>query len=50
VDAIFGNSIHDFAMLERARDAYAVNPNRDLAERATQLGWTVYWPESGRRG
>ena len=44
VDAVFGNSMHDFAMLERARDAYAVNPNRDLEVKATELGWNLYWP------
>jgi len=36
--------MHDFAMLERARDAYAVNPNRDLEVKATELGWNLYWP------
>jgi HAD superfamily phosphoserine phosphatase-like hydrolase len=50
VDAVFGNSMHDFAMLERARDAYAIHPNRDLEQRAAELGWTVYWPENSRRG
>ena len=45
VDAVFGNSMHDFAMLEQARDAYAIHPNRDLEARATELGWTVYWPD-----
>jgi len=45
VDAVFGNSMHDFAMLERAKSAYAVNPNADLAAMATELGWSVYWPE-----
>ncbi len=50
VDAVFGNSIHDFAMLEKARNAYAIHPNRELETRATELGWTVYWPEASRRG
>jgi phosphoserine phosphatase len=50
VDAVFGNSMHDFAMLERARNAYAIHPNRELETRATELGWTVYWPESAKRG
>lgn len=45
VDAVFGNSMHDFAMLERAQKAYAVNPNADLEARALELGWTVYWPQ-----
>ncbi len=50
VDAVFGNSMHDFAMLERGRNAYAIHPNRELEMRATELGWTVYWPESAKRG
>jgi phosphoserine phosphatase len=44
VDVCFGNSIHDAAMLEIARHAFAVNPNPDLEKIATQKGWTVYWP------
>jgi phosphoserine phosphatase len=44
VDAVFGNSMHDFAMLEQAARAYAINPNPDLAARAKELGWTVYHP------
>jgi phosphoserine phosphatase len=47
VDAAFGNSIHDFAMMEKAKNAYAVNPNPDLAAKASELGWAVYWPEVG---
>lgn len=46
VDAVFGNSMHDFAMLEKARSAYAIHPNPDLEARATELGWTVFWPEA----
>jgi phosphoserine phosphatase len=49
VDAVFGNSMHDFAMLEKARDAFAIHPNRDLETRANELGWTVYWPENAKR-
>ena len=45
VDAVFGNSMHDFAMLEKAKEAYAINPNPDLAAKAAELGWNVYWPE-----
>jgi len=45
VDAVFGNSMHDFAMLEKAGTAYAVNPNPDLEARAKLLGWKVYCPE-----
>lgn len=49
VDAVFGNSMHDFHMLEIARDAYAINPNPDLVPEAEQRGWTIYWPDSVRR-
>ena len=45
VDAVFGNSMHDAAMLELARHAYAVNPNPDLETRASARGWTVYRPD-----
>jgi phosphoserine phosphatase len=43
-DAVFGNSIHDLAMMELARHAFAINPNADLEEIARQRGWTVYHP------
>lgn len=43
-DAVFGNSMHDAAMLEIAKNAYAVNPNPDLEQLARQRGWTVYKP------
>jgi phosphoserine phosphatase len=46
VDAVFGNSIHDAAMLRLAANAYAINPNPDLAAIAEQQGWRIYWPES----
>ena len=45
VDAVFGNSMHDFAMLEKAKRPFVINPNPDLALRARELGWTVYSPE-----
>lgn len=45
VDAVFGNSMHDFHMLGIARDAYAVNPNPDLVPEAEKHGWTIYWPD-----
>lgn len=48
VDAVFGNSIHDAAMLELARCAYAVNPNPDLEQIASERGWMVYWPEKSQ--
>jgi len=45
VDAVFGNSVHDLAMLEIARRPFAINPNADLARAAAERGWTVYWPD-----
>lgn len=48
VDAAFGNSIHDAAMLSLARHAFAVNPNPDLEKVAQIHGWAVYRP--GREG
>ena len=46
VDAVFGNSMHDFAMLEKAKMAYAIHPNPELEAKAAALGWKVYWPEA----
>jgi HAD superfamily hydrolase (TIGR01490 family) len=43
-DAVFGNSRWDLAMLELAKNAYAVNPNPDLEAIARERGWTVYRP------
>ncbi len=45
VDAVFGNSIHDAAMLELARHPFAVNPNPDLEALARPRGWTIYRPD-----
>jgi HAD superfamily hydrolase (TIGR01490 family) len=45
VDMVFGNSIHDAAMLELARKPYAINPNPDLRQIAQQRGWTIYDPD-----
>ena len=44
VDAVFGNSIHDYAMLELAKWPFCINPNPDLQKLAEQKGWPVYWP------
>jgi phosphoserine phosphatase len=49
VDAVFGNSVHDYAMLELARDPYAINPNPDLEAAAQKNNWNVYWPEAVSR-
>ncbi len=45
VDAVFGNSVHDQAMLEMAKYPFCVNPNPDLEQIARERGWPVYWPE-----
>ena len=44
MEAVFGNSIHDQAMLEMAKWPFCVNPNPDLEHVARERGWTVYWP------
>jgi phosphoserine phosphatase len=44
VDAVFGNSIHDYAMVEIAKWPFCVNPNPDLAKLAEEKGWPVYRP------
>jgi len=44
VDAVFGNSVHDQAMLEVAKYPFCVNPNPDLEEVARTRGWPVYKP------
>ncbi len=51
-EAVFGNSIHDLAMLEMARKPYAVNPSTELQREAESRGWEVYWPgaEVGAEG
>jgi len=43
-DAVFGNSIHDAAMLEIAQHAFPINPTPALSEIAGQRGWAVYYP------
>jgi phosphoserine phosphatase len=45
-DAVFGNSVHDAAMLAMARQAFPVNPTPGLVERSAQEGWAVYYPGS----
>jgi phosphoserine phosphatase len=45
-DAVFGNSIHDAAMLQMAARAFPVNPTPDLAEMAAQRAWPVFYPEA----
>ena len=45
-DAVFGNSIHDLAMLEMARNAFPVNPSPALLAAAAKNGWGYYRPNS----
>jgi phosphoserine phosphatase len=57
-DAVFGNSVHDAAMLSIARTqhdprtqkkitgAFPVNPSAALLERSAAEGWPVYFPAS----
>jgi phosphoserine phosphatase len=45
-DAVFGNSIHDAAMLSIARRAFPVNPSPALLEQSALEGWAVYYPAS----
>jgi phosphoserine phosphatase len=47
-DAVFGNSVHDAAMLSIARRAFPVNPTPALLERSVQENWAVYFPASVR--
>ena len=45
-DAVFGNSVHDLAMLEIARHAYPVNPSPALLKAAAKRGWGYFLPAS----
>ena len=45
-DAVFGNSVHDAAMLAIARRAFPVNPSPALVERSAREAWPVYYPAS----
>lgn len=43
-DAVFGNSVHDAAMLAIARRAFPVNASAALQERSAAEGWSIFWP------
>ncbi len=43
-DAVFGNSIHDLAMLEIAAHAFPVNPSPALLEAAARNRWGYFRP------
>jgi phosphoserine phosphatase len=45
-DAVFGNSIHDLAMLEIARCAFPVNPSPALLQAAAKNGWGYFRPQA----
>jgi phosphoserine phosphatase len=47
-DAVFGNSVHDAAMLSIARHPFPVNPSAELAGFSAEHGWPVYYPEAIR--
>lgn len=44
VHGVFGNSVHDRAMLEIARHPFCINPNPDLEKVASEKNWPIYWP------
>lgn len=43
-DAVFGNSVHDLAMLEIAANAFPVNPSPALLEASAKNGWGYFRP------
>ena len=43
-DAVFGNSIHDFAMLQIAKNPFPVNPSPALLAAAAANGWGYFLP------
>jgi phosphoserine phosphatase len=45
-DAVFGNSIHDLAMLRIARHPFPVNPSPALLKAAAAGGWGYFLPEA----
>jgi phosphoserine phosphatase len=49
VDGVFGNSMHDYAMLEIAKYPFCVNPNPDLEQAAREKNWPIYWPGATRK-
>jgi len=44
-DIVFGNSIHDLAMLEIARFPFPVNPSPALLSAAVKKGWGYFCPQ-----
>ena len=48
-DAVYGNSIHDAAMMRIAKHPFAVNPSDELVRTATASGWPIFHPEAASR-
>jgi phosphoserine phosphatase len=44
MDVVFGNSVHDVAMLEIAKHPVCVGPTAELEQIALQRKWSVYRP------
>jgi phosphoserine phosphatase len=44
IDTVFGNSLHDQAMLEIAAYPFCINPNPDLQRIAKEKNWPIFWP------
>lgn len=44
VDMVFGNSVHDAAMLELPPHPFAINPTPELRQIASSRGWKQYFP------
>ncbi|ADV83350.1 Haloacid dehalogenase domain protein hydrolase [Terriglobus saanensis SP1PR4] len=47
-DVVFGNSVHDAAMLEIAKRAFPVNPSEGLQKLSVERNWPVYYPAAIR--
>lgn len=43
-DSVFGNSLHDLAMLEMAARPFAINPSLALLEECARRGWGYFRP------
>lgn len=43
-DVVFGNSVHDLAMLDIAKKAFPINPSPALRKAAAERGWGCFVP------
>lgn len=48
-DAVFGNSLHDLAMLEIAAHPFPINPSSGLLEECAKRGWGYFRPQEAIR-